>query len=219
MEMFRSSFLLLTIVLLSQVSFGQRRLTEATLHYTVEASEGDSALQALLQGVRYTCYIKGVNSRMELASSMGKESTLILGKTGQVILLKEFGTQHYLTKFNATQWQQMNQVYEDAQFQILPDTLRINSYLCHKALFRFKDGTSRAVWYTTQVIPVYREFQLFAKKLPGLLVQYEATFGKTPVLFKLKELNYNPVQVALFDVPEEGYRIIEWGPAVKTKSN
>jgi hypothetical protein len=47
-------------------------------------------------------------------------------------------------------------------------------------------------------------------------VQYESTFGKTPVIFKLKEVNYNPVQVANFDVPEKGYRIIEWGNEKKS---
>lgn len=62
-------------------------------------------------------------------------------------------------------------------------------------------------------------FNFFAKKVPGLLVQYETTLGNTAVIFKLKELNYNPVQVALFDVPEDGYRIIEWEQIEKSKGN
>lgn len=216
MEMFQKCFLLLASVVLLQTVFAQRRLTEATLHYSVEAVTGDSSIQDLLEGVRYTCFIKGVNSRMELVTSMGKESTLILGKTGQVVLLKEYGAQHYITKLSSEQWTQMNQSYEDAQLKLVADTLRISGYLCSKAVFQFSDGTSRTAWYTTQLVPIYREFQLFAKKLPGLLVQYESTFGKTPVIFKLKEVNYNPVQVANFDVPEKGYRIIEWGNEKKS---
>lgn len=215
----RSVLFLISGLFFIQFSFAQRRLTEATLHYTVETAQGDSATQALLQGVRYTCYIKGVNSRLELESPMGKESTLLLGKTGQAILMKDYGTQHYLTKMTAAQWQQLNQVYEDATLKITTDTLRINGFLCNKALFQFRDGTSRAVWFTTQVVPIYREFQLFAKKVPGLLVQYETTLGNTAVVFKLKELSYNPVQVALFDVPEDGYRIIEWEQIEKSKGN
>lgn len=216
MWMLRTSILLFISVVLLQPILGQRRLTEATLHYSVTSSKEDSALQTLLAGVRYTCYIKGVNSRMELETSIGKETTLILGKTGQVLLLKEFGSQHYLTKLSSAQWMEMNQSYEDAQLKLVSDTIRINGYLCNKAIFEFKDGSTRTVWYTTQLVPIYREFQLFAKKLPGLLVQYESSFGKVPVIFKLKEINYNPVQVALFDIPEEGYRIIEWEAAKKT---
>jgi len=219
MQMFRTYLLLLLSIFLSQTSTAQRRLTEATLHYTVESATADSSIQALLQGVSYTCYIKGVNSRMELASDMGKESTLLLGKTGQVIILKELGTQHYLTRLASKQWQQMNQLYDDAQLKLLPDTLLISGYSCKKALFQFGDGTTREVWYTIQVVPIYREFQLFAKKIPGLLVQYEATIGKAPVLFKLKGVNYNPVQAALFDVPEKGFRILKWEQAESVNDN
>ncbi|MBM3412064.1 MAG: hypothetical protein FJY19_01600 [Bacteroidetes bacterium] len=217
--MFRVHLLLSLCIILSETLSAQRRLTEATLHYTVESATADSSTQVLLQGVSYTCYIKGVNSRMELESVMGKESTLLLGKTGQVVILKEHGAQHYLTRLNSVQWQQLNQLYDDAQLKLLPDTLLISGYPCKKALFQFTNGTTREVWYTTQVIPNYREFQLFAKKIPGLLVQYEATFGKTPVLFKLKEVNYNPVQAALFDVPEKGFRILKWEQGENVNNN
>lgn len=219
MQMFRTFLLFLGSLSFLQTLYAQRRLTEATLHYSVETAAADSNIQALLQGVNYTCYIKGVNSRMDLESAMGKESTLLLGKTGQVVLLKEVGAQHYMTKLTSEQWLQLNRLFDEAQLKLLPDTLFISGYPCKKAIFQFSDGTTREAWYTTQVIPIYREFQLFAKKLPGLLVQYETLFGKIPVIFKLKELSYNPVQVALFDVPEKGYRILEWDQAENVNRN
>jgi hypothetical protein len=196
---------------LSMTAAGQRKLTEATLRYRINiVTPTDSNQQELFANAQYVCYLKGVNSRMDLTTSLGKQTTLLLGKTGKTILMKEFGPQRYLTELTPAQWLQLNKRYEDAKLEIVEDTLRMNGFLCRKAIATTTDGSRYIVWFTTELIPVYRDFQLLAKTLPGLLVQYETKIGNTPVVYTLSEINFNPVPLVLFDVPTTGYRLLKF---------
>lgn len=196
---------------LTVVALGQRKLTEATLHYTINVvAATDSSQNTLFNNAQYICYLKGVNSRMDLITSLGKQTTLLLGKTGKTLLMKEFGPQRYMTELTQQQWLQLNRKYDQAKLEIVDDTLRINGFLCRKAMATTTDGNRYIAWFTTELIPVYPDFQLLAKTLPGLLIQYETTIGKTPVVYTLKAINFNPVPVALFDVPTAGYRLLKF---------
>ena len=196
---------------LTVVALGQRKLTEATLHYAINVvAVSDSSQSALFNNAQYICYLKGVNSRMDLITSLGKQTTLLLGKTGKTLLMKEFGPQRYMTELTQQQWLQLNRKYDQAKLEIVDDTLRINGFLCRKAMATTTDGNRYIAWFTTELIPVYPDFQLLAKTLPGLLIQYETTIGKTPVVYTLQAINFNPVPVALFDVPTAGYRLLKF---------
>jgi len=83
-------------------------------------------------------------------------------------------------------------------------------FLCKKVVITLQDGTKHGAWFTTELIPVYRDFQLMAKTLPGLLMQYETIIGNSLVIYRIEEINYNPVPQALFDVPTSGYRLLDF---------
>ena len=199
------------LLLVSLSVFSQRRLTEATLRYSISlADTTDRSLNDLFKSAQYTCYIKGINSRTDLVTGMGKQTTLLLGKSGTAILLKDFGSQRYLSRLTVPQWNSLNQKYEDSKLEITGDTTRLLGFLCKKAIITLQDGTRHGAWFTTELIPVYRDFQLMAKTLPGLLMQYETVIGKSSVIYRIEEINYNPVPQALFDVPNSGYRLLEF---------
>jgi GLPGLI family protein len=199
------------LLLVSFPAVSQRRLTEATLRYSISlADTTDRSLVDLFKSAQYTCYLKGINSRTDLVTGMGKQTTLLLGKNGTAVLIKEFGSQRYLTKLTAAQWNSLNQKYEDCKLDITEDTTRLLGFLCKKAIITLQDGTQHGAWFTTEVSPVYRDFQLMAKRLPGLLMQYETVIGKSSVIYRIVEINYNPVPQALFDVPNSGYRLLEF---------
>ena len=130
------------LLLVSLSVFSQRRLTEATLRYSISlADTTDRSLNDLFKSAQYTCYLKGINSRTDLVTGMGKQTTLLLGKSGIAILLKEFGSQRYLSRLTVPQWNSLNQKYEDSKLEITGDTTRLLGFLCKKAIITLQDGT------------------------------------------------------------------------------
>lgn len=191
--------------------FSQRKVTEATLRYSISmADNSDSSLNAFYNAAQYICYLKGVNSRMDLITSLGKQTTLLLGKTNSAVMWREFGSQRYLTTLTNAQWSLMNQRYEDSQLKLTNDSARLSGFNCKKAVITLQDSTRHEAWFTTELLPVYRDFQLLAKSLPGLLVQYETQLGRNRVVYRLEDINFNPVPQALFDKPTSGFRLLSF---------
>lgn len=207
-------------VVLSLTMHAQRYISEATLRYTINIqSEADSLYKDLLKGAVHTCYVKGPSSRLDLETSLGKQSTIFQGKTGHAVLLKEYGMQHYMIQLTPRQWEEVNMNYEDSKLELLGDTMSILGYPCQKANVSLKDGTSFQVWYTTSLIPAYKEFQQMGKNLPGLLMEYEAIWGGVRVRYRISQLNFNPVPQALFDIPTTGYRVLTYEESKRLGGN
>lgn len=206
----RLLFLLISIPALTL--FAQRNITEATFRYQIVLQPVlDSTVSKPAQpGVLYTCFLKGPTSRTDLETSLGKQSTIIHGKTGSVTLLKEYGPQHYLIQLNSMQWELVNEKFEDSRLELLSDTTFILGYLCRKAQVTLKDGTVYSVWYTPLLLPTYREFQQIGKTLPGLLMEYHTVSGGVSIHYRITHINFSPVPQAVFDIPTTGYRILSY---------
>jgi hypothetical protein len=191
--------------------WAQRILSEATLRYSVQLQdESDSASQNLLKGAVHTCYIKGPNSRLDLETPLGKQSTILQGKTGTVVLLKEYGLQHYLINLTPAQWEEVNARYNNSTLELISDTTTILGYPCQRAKITTQDGTTYAIWYTRSIMPAYREFQQMGKTLPGLMMEYETMLGSLKVRYRINQLLTNPVPQAKFDIPTSGYRVLTY---------
>ena len=108
----RNAQILVGIILLAssiQLS-GQKKLTEATLSYDIVINSNNKTPQAtdLLDGATSVIYLKGNSSRAEMISSLGTQSTIIDGKTGDVTVLKDYGEQKYMIKMTPENWKQSN---------------------------------------------------------------------------------------------------------------
>jgi hypothetical protein len=156
-----------------------------------------------------TCYLKGANSRTDLITSVGKQSTIFISKSPQVILLKEYGNQRYLTRLTRAQWEQSNNRYRDARIELKTDTLRIKGYRCFKALISLADSSVYSMWYTTELVPLNREFLPLAGAVPGLIMSFETLLGGSKVRYDIDQIVMAPVPQLLFDIPESGYRLLE----------
>lgn len=200
--------------------WSQRILSEATIRYGITLqSASDSAYQEIIKGVTQTCFIKGPNSRLDLETSMGKQSTILQGKTGSVVLLKEYGSQHYLIRLTAAQWEEVNANYNNSKLELLADTTTILGYPCQKAIVTTQDGTAYSIWYTKSIMPAYREFQQMGKTLPGLMMEFEAKLGSLKVRYSISQLLLNPVPQALFDIPTSGYRTLSYEESKRLGEN
>lgn len=189
----------------------QRRLTEATLVYAIHVDDKDSAATQphFADGAISTSYLKGANSRTDLVTQSGKQSTIFSSKSAQVVLLKEYGNQRYLTRMTLSQWERSNKKYREAGIALLSDTLRLKGYLCYKALATLADSTTFTIWYTKELNPLNKEFLPMAGSVPGLILSFETLLGDKKVRYEIDQIVLNPVQQVLFDIPESGYRVLE----------
>lgn len=196
----------------SLLVFGQKRLTEATISYDIVINTNNAKPQAadFLDGATSVIYLKGNSSRSEMISSLGTQSTVIDGKTGNVTILKDYGEQKYMINLTASNWKESNKKYEGVTFTYYEEYKTIAGYNAQKATGKLSDGTTFTVYYTKDLVPVNKDFQYLNKNLPGLALQYEAKMGNLLVTYTVSSVNFNPVPQAKFDLPKSGYRVMTY---------
>lgn len=199
----------------------QRKLTEATISYDIIINTTDKEPKAvdLLDGATSIIYLKGNSSRSEMISSLGTQSTIIDGKTGQATVLKDYGEQKYMIKMTPDEWKESNKKYDGITFTYADEYKTIAGYKCQKAIGKMSDNSSFTVYFTKELMPVNKDFQYINKNLPGLAMQYEATLGKMVVTYMVATINFNPVQQAKFDLPKSGYRVMTYAESMGVRKN
>lgn len=204
--------LILATTMVTSGLFAQKRLTEATISYDIVINTNDNTPQAadLLDGATSVIYLKGNSSRSEMVSSLGTQSTIIDGKTGNVTVLKDYGEQKYMIRMTSENWKESNKKYEGINFTFVEEYKTIAGYNCQKAIGKLTDGTTFNVFFTRDLVPVNKDFQYLNKNLPGLAMQYEATLGKMIVTYTVSAVNFNPVPAIKFDLPKSGYRVMTY---------
>ena len=195
-----------------------RKLTEATISYDIVINTNNTTPKAadLLDGAVSIIYLKGNSSRSEMVSSLGTQSTIIDGKSGNVTILKEYGEQKYMINLTPAEWKESNKKYEGVEFTYEKEFKTIAGYNCQKAIGKLADGSSFTVFFTKDLMPVNKDFQYLNRALPGLAMQYEANMGKQKVTYTVSNINFNLVPAAKFDAPKSGYRVMTYD---ETKGN
>lgn len=198
-------------------ALGQKKLTEATISYDIVINTNNTTPQAadLLDGAISVIYLKGNSSRSEMISSLGTQSTIVDGKTGNVTILKDYGEQKYMITMTPQNWRQSNKKYEGISFTYENDYKTIAGYNCQKAIGTLADGNTFTVYFTKDLVPVNKDFQYLNKNLPGLAMQYEANFGKQKVTYTVSNISFNLVPAAKFDLPKSGYRVMTYEESIR----
>ena len=184
----------------------QRNIAEATIVYDMAIETGNNTLT----GATTTIYLKGNNSRTDMASSLGKEVTIYNSKTNNAVILKEFSGQKLMITLTKENWIAKNKMYSNIKFELTGESKTIGGYNTKKAIAKMADGKTFAVYYTPELVPSNKEYDLTFSSLPGLAVQYEIESGKMKFKYTLAKINYDPVQVSLFDFPTSGYRTMTY---------
>jgi len=189
-----------------------RKLTEATISYdiVINTENAKPGVADLLDGATSVIYLKGKSSRSEMISSLGTQATIIDGKTGNVVILKEYGEQKYLVTMTPDNWLQSNKKYDGITFTYFNEYKTIAGYNCQKAIGRLTDSTFFTVYYTKDLLPVNKDFEFVNKNLPGLAMQYESVLGKRTVTYTVSNINFNPVPQSKLDIPKTGYRVMTY---------
>jgi GLPGLI family protein len=208
-------------MLLSSISlFAQKKLTEATISYDIVINTNDNTPQAadLLDGAISVIYLKGNFSRSEMISSLGTQSTIIDGKTGNVTMLKEYGEQKYMITMTSDNWKQYNTKYEGVTFTYEEEYKTIAGYNCQKAVGTLPGGGTFIVYFTRDLVPVNKDFEYLNKNLPGLAMQYEAKLGSRSVTYTVSNINFSLVPAVKFDLPKSGYRVMTYEESLRGSS-
>ena len=197
--------------------FAQKAITEATISYDIVISNNNPNPQIadMLDGATSIVYLKGPSSRSEMISSLGTQSTIIEGKTGSVVVLKDYGEQKYMITMTPENWKESNKKYEGVTFSFVEEYKTIAGYKCQKAVGKLADGSTFTVFFTKDLVPQNKDFQYLNRNLPGLALQYEASFGKLMVTYTVSNISFNLVPVAKFDIPKTGYRVMSYEESKK----
>lgn len=206
----KAGFILLTGLLLSMISFGQKKFTEGVISYDIVINTGSDKPQAadFLDGATTTVFVKGNRTRTEMVSSLGTQATVIDGAKNTITIIKDYGTQKYLINLTPANWQEMNAKYQGIRFNLVDSSKQILGYNCKKAVGILTDGTPVNVWYTTDIVSDNKNISALSQSLPGLPMEYEASMGNINITYTVSRINFSPVPVAKFDLPRSGYRIM-----------
>lgn len=189
----------------------QRVVAECSVTFSVGAEEGsvDKDFIESLKSTSKTVYIKGNDSRTDLASPSFSQSLFYNKVTGAGVILREFGGNKFMTKLDNAKWLAQNIRYDGSKVTIVNETKTILGYECKKAMILLKDGSSFAVYYATNIVPSVKEFEYQFKDIPGFVLEYEAQESDNrKIKYTATKLNLNPVQASRFDVPTSGYRLL-----------
>ena len=190
----------------------QKRITEGTISYDIVVSTGNSnpSIADMFDGATSIVYLKGFQTRFERVSSLGVESTIVDGKSGNVNVLKEYGEQKYMITMTPDNWKDANKKYEGIVFKYENEFKDIAGYKCQKAIGTMKDGTTITVFFTKDLLANNREFEYAYKSLPGLAMEYETTIGSLKVTYTVSKVNFGIVPATKFELPKSGFRVMTY---------
>lgn len=190
----------------------QKKYAEGHLDYTINITGLDAGSPAYqsLNGASLHIYLKPSQSRTEMVSALGTESSIYDSRAKSGFLLKEYSGQKLMITLNGDNWKQKNQFYEEANFSIDNSRTIIAGQSCKKATASLPGNKTLVVYFNPEIELVNTTYNNAFPNLPGLPVQYELQSGNLNFRYTLKEVSWEPVSSAKFEVPRTGYRVMTY---------
>ncbi|GAC1394984.1 MAG: hypothetical protein NVSMB63_14360 [Sediminibacterium sp.] len=190
----------------------QRVVAECAVTYNLSVEEGAAnkdMTESLRSSVK-TVYIKGNNSRTDLVSPSYTQSLIYDRNSSSAVILREFGSNKFMTILDAAKWKEANKRYEGMIINYdATETRTILGYACKKAVIQLRDGSSFMLYYATNIVASVKEFEYQFKDIPGFVLEYEAKDeGNKKIKYTATKINLSPVQASRFDIPTSGYRLL-----------
>lgn len=197
-------------------SFSQKVLGDVTLQYEISAkSDIDNSAIKSFDGTKYKVVIKGQQSKTEMISKLGTETTLYDPKNKIAFILKEFSSQKLMVSLTTNDWTKKNQYLSKLKFKNTSETKNINGYNCTKAIAASDDGNQIEVYYTPEYKLLNTNYSNAFPDLNGLPVQFTIKSGNLNFTYTLQSINADFIPISSFDLPKSGFRIISYEEAMK----
>jgi len=178
---------------------------------TYQISGGDATTNSNLSGATKIFYVKGKMARTDVIGANYKQSVIYDNANGNAVILKEIGSEKYISTLSADEWQLQNNHYQGQTIALENDTKTILGYECKKATIRLKNGTSYTIYYTTTIVPSAIENPYQFKDISGFVLEYEVSGNNktSKITYTAVQINFDPVPASRFKIPTSGYRIIK----------
>lgn len=218
-NLIKSVWLLFVLVASVQLQ-AQKMYNEGTITYNIVVNTGNKEAKAadLLDGATQKIYFKGNQTRTELTSILGKTITVHDSKSGNAVVMNEYGDQKILIRMTKENYAEANSKFENTQFEITNETKTILGYTCKLAIAKMKDGSSFKVYFTSDISFQNKDYGVQFQNLPGYPLEYESEFGKMKVTYIADKITFDPVASALFDVPKSGFREMSYEDVKKART-
>ena len=188
----------------------QKTFTDGIIVYNIAIQSGNDTKAEALSGATTTVYLKGAMSRTDMISALGTESTILDNKAGSAVILKEYSGQKLMITLTKDNWSEKNKKFDNVSFTETSETKTVNGYSCKKATATLDDGTTFVVYYSNDLVPVNKAYNVTFKNLPGLAIEYEYNNGKTKYIYTMSKIGFDGVQASKFDIPKAGYRTMTY---------
>ncbi len=214
MSVMKKIFLLFFLIS-SFSSIAQQRFSEGSLVFHIISSVNGVQSKG---DTRMIQFIRGGHYRSEIISSLGKTITMYDDKEGLGAILKEYGQQHIMTLMNHGQWESKNEKKATIAFLVTTERKQILGYSCKKATASLPDGSLVELYFADQLVPENENMELQFEQLRGFVLEYQSTLGNSIVKYVAEALNFDPVPIQKFEIPNSGYRILNFEESVKAKN-
>jgi GLPGLI family protein len=198
----------------------QKLLSEGTIQYDVSVQTGTNnpKMADVFDGATALVLIKGSHSRSELKSAIGSSITIYDSRTGNGVIMREFGAQKLLIRMNRQNWIDRNKKYDGIVFTKTGETKKIAGYNCEQAIGKLADGSSFTVFYTTEIRVENRDYDAQFKNLPGVPLEFESTVSNIKVRYTASRVSFDPVPIQRFEIPTSGYREMTYEEGMKSNN-
>lgn len=195
------------LITISAVAQNRKIIADCTITYDISTENSN---RNALNNTSKIVYIKGKEVRIDILSSAYSQTTIYNYVTGEAVILKEVGSNKYMSVLNENAWKNQNSRYASINVTFGDEEKIILGYRCKKAVAHLKDGTSFTLYYTTAIAPSVQENPYQFKNIPGFVLQYESQEeGLGKITFTATKLDLSPVPVVKFEIPKSGYRILQ----------
>lgn len=190
----------------------QKVFNDGLIQYSIFISTeaNTSSLEAYFKDATMNFYVKGHHSRMEIKTAFGNTTTISDEKTGESVILNEYGSQKMLIRLNAEQSLEANKKNQDLTIDYTDATKTIAGYLCKHAVIRFENGTTFSVYYAPDLKFQNTNSGIPAKNINGFPLEYEAEINKLKVTYQAVKISTDPVKFELFEIPASGYKEMKY---------
>lgn len=205
--------------MLTNAVVAQKVMSEATLTYKVSLDQKQTDRKETTSpgGTTYVVYIKGMQSRTDMVSSLGSESAIFDGKTGKGAILKEYSGQKLMITLTEDNWNKRRQYFSNLAFKPGSGKREIANYLCTEAFAETSDGRKITVWYMTEYQLSNRKYNNALSELPGIPAEFTLENGKRVYRYELQQVNFEPVPASKFELPKSGYRVMSFEESQQLK--
>jgi hypothetical protein len=206
------STLFILFLATASVVVAQKRLSEGALSFSVLTYKQN---QVIGDSLTAQLYFKGAHTRTDLIGSIGRTITLYDSREETGAILREFGGQKILIPLDASSWADKNAWYSPDSIQYSNEEQTFLTYPCKRAQIKLRNGAVLLVWFTTSIVLDNKDTEFQMGDLPGLVLAYEYQKDEKTTRYNLLSLNFDPVPIQKFDVPNSGYRILSYAESKK----